>query len=76
MTAKSTVPTRGSDGLAAFNFGRRGVVFLEVSAMFDLDFDDAHRVERAQISNDRLVRMAGRNRPPQSWYDRDEEELF
>ena len=75
MTAKSlTAPTRG--GSVAFNFGRRGVVLLEVSAMFDADFNDAHRVARAQISNDRLIRMARRNRPPQSWYERDEEDLF
>ena len=54
---------------------RGGVVLA--CGVFGLDTDDdAIRVARAQISNERLLQIGRRNRPPQWWYDRDEEDLF
>lgn len=33
-------------------------------------------LERAQIPNARLLEIAKRHRPPQEWYDSDEDDLF
>lgn len=37
---------------------------------------DEDRLRRAQIDHARLLEIGSRNRPPQAWYDDDEEELF
>jgi hypothetical protein len=42
----------------------------------DLSDDVEDRLARAQISNDRLLEVGKRFRPPAEWYSRDEEELF
>jgi prevent-host-death family protein len=38
--------------------------------------DDAMRLAAAQISNEQLLDIAERNKPPASWYESDEEDLF
>lgn len=38
--------------------------------------DDVARLDAAQIPNDKLLSIGQRFRPPQTWYDADEEELF
>ncbi len=38
--------------------------------------DDAARLAAAQIPNDKLLVIGQKFRPPQSWYDADEENLF
>lgn len=81
LTTRTTAEVSVQPGLthaqAKFNLGSRGMVIINVCELFGLDVDqDAERVARAQISNERLLKMGEANRPPQSWYDRDEEDLF
>jgi hypothetical protein len=40
------------------------------------DKTSERNADLAQLSNDKLAKMAAKNRPPQSWYDEDMERLY